>query len=257
MSVSLWGVWCVWQRYFDVFKRNIGYGLFTTFLEPFLFLASFGFGLGVLIPDLHLDGMTVTYRQFVLAGIVGQAVLFQSFFEAAYGGFVRMYYQKIFHAMAMTPITLKEVIMGELLWDASKATFSAFSVILVGMFLGDFSWTGGFLVGLPLVFLGSLLFAALGFLAAAKSASIDAISYPQYIVVFPMFLFCGVFFPLTNLPQVVQWIAWIFPLTSFLSILRSAVLGLHWNIFAPVSMLVWMLILIPWSYRAMQKRLVH
>jgi lipooligosaccharide transport system permease protein len=257
MTLSFWGIRCVWLRYFDVFRRNIVYGLFTTFLEPFLFLASFGFGLGVLIPDLHIDGVTVSYRQFVLAGIVGQAVLFQAFFEAAYGGFVRMYYQKIFHAMASTPITLKEVIVGELLWDASKATLSAFSVILVGMVLGDFSWFGGLLIGLPLSFLGSLLFAALGFLAAAKSASIDAISYPQYIVVFPMFLFCGVFFPLTNLPEIFQYIAWAFPLTSFLSILRAAVLDLPSNIWAPFQLIAWLIVLIAWSYRAMQKRLVH
>jgi lipooligosaccharide transport system permease protein len=257
MNISLWGVWCVWQRYFDVFKRNLAYGLFTTFLEPFLFLASFGFGLGVLIPDLHLEGVTLTYRQFVLAGIVGQAVLFQSFFEAAYGGFVRMYYQKIFQAMAVTPITLKEVIVGELLWDASKATFSASAVLIVGIVLGDFTLWGGLVVGLPLIFLSSLLFAALGFLAAAKSASIDAISYPQYIVVFPMFLFCGVFFPLTNLPIVFQYLAWAFPLTSFLSLFRSATLDLPWNFFAPLQLLGWFLLLLPWSYKAMQRRLVH
>jgi lipooligosaccharide transport system permease protein len=127
----------------------------------------------------------------------------------------------------------------------------------VGIVLGDFTLWGGLVVGLPLIFLSSLLFAALGFLAAAKSASIDAISYPQYIVVFPMFLFCGVFFPLTNLPIVFQYLAWAFPLTSFLSLFRSATLDLPWNFFAPLQLLGWFLLLLPWSYKAMQRRLVH
>jgi lipooligosaccharide transport system permease protein len=255
--ISAWGVYVVWLRYFDVFRRNLAYGVLTTFLEPFLFLASFGFGLGVIVPDLHLHGVTLTYRQFVLAGIVGQAVLFQSFFEAAYGAFVRMYYQKIFHAMAVTPITISEVLAGELLWDSSKATFSAFSVIIVGILLGDFHAAGALLVGIPLAFLGCLMFSSMGLLAAAKSQTIDAISYPQYVVVFPMFLFSGVFFPLENLPGAVQVAAWIFPLTPFLSVFRSATLGLPWVWYAPILVLLWVAVLVPWSYRAMLKRMIH
>jgi lipooligosaccharide transport system permease protein len=255
--ISLWGVYVVWLRYFDVFRRNLVYGVLTTFLEPFLFLASFGFGLGAIVPDLHINAVTLSYRQFVLAGIVGQAVLFQSFFEAAYGAFVRMYYQKIFHAMATTPITISEVLSGELLWDSSKATFSAFSVIVVGMILGDFNIVGSIFVAIPISFFACLMFSALGLLAAAKSQTIDAISYPQYVIVFPMFLFSGVFFPLENLPKVVQIIAWIFPLTPFLSILRSATLGLPWLWYAPVLLIFWIVVLVPWSYRAMLKRMIH
>lgn len=60
---------------------------------------------------------------------------------------------------------------------------------------------------------------------AAKSKTIEEISYPQYLLIFPMFLFCGVFFPLNNLPTYLQWIAWILPLTSAVSLIRTPALG--------------------------------
>lgn len=252
----VWAISTVWLRYFDVFRKNFIYGILTTFLEPLLFLFSFGFGLGRMVPNLEIAGVTLTYRQFVLGGIIGQSILFQAFFEAAYGSFVRMYYQRIFQAMAVTPITLAEVLWGELLWDASKATLSSISVLCIGVAIGDFSLAGA-LMSLPVVFLGTLIFAGSGLLASAWSDSIDAISYPQYLFVFPMFLFCGVFFPLSNLPPLLQGIAWLFPLTPILSIIRSLTLGLAIEWWAFPLLLFWTALFIPLSRRAMLKRLVN
>src|SRR6185437_14253484 len=112
MPDSLWGIRCVWLRYFDVFTKGIVYYLVTTFTEPVLYLLSFGLGVGSLVGTIHANGMSVSYRDFIFSGIIGQTLLFQGFFEASYGGFVRMYYQKIYQAMALTPITLSEVLWG-------------------------------------------------------------------------------------------------------------------------------------------------
>ncbi len=252
----LWAISTVWLRYFDVFRKNFIYGVLTTFLEPLLFLFSFGFGLGSMVPNLEVSGVTLTYRQFVLGGIIGQSILFQSFFEAAYGSFVRMYYQRIFQAMAVTPLTLSEVLWGELLWDATKATFSSLAVLAIGTAIGDFSLLGA-LMSLPVVFVGTFIFAAAGLLASARSETIDAISYPQYLFVFPMFLFCGVFFPLGNLPPLLQVIAWLFPLTPLLSVIRSFTLDLAFEWWAFPLIIFWAALFIPLSRRLMLKRLVN
>ena len=134
---SLWGIRCVWWRYFAVYQKNWVFALVTTFAEPLLYLLSFGFGVGGLIGNINVDGVQLSYRQFIFAGVMAQTVLFQGFFEAAYGSFVRMYYQKIFQAMAMTPITLSEILWGELLWDASKATMSVVAISMIGVISGD------------------------------------------------------------------------------------------------------------------------
>jgi len=253
--VVLISIYRVWQRYFAVFRKNLLYGLVTTFVEPLLYLISFGFGLGSLVGTIQSGNIEVSYRAFVLAGIVGQAVLFQSFFEASYGGFIRMYYQRIFHAIAYTPVTLSEVLWGELIWNASRATLSATVVLVLGIAVGDFSIVGSLLL-LPFCFLAALVFAALGLFVAAKSRTIDTISYPQYLLIFPMFLFCGVFFPISNLPQPIRTIAGVLPLAPVVSLVRTLNLGFPFEPLGLVFLLLFAILIIPLSRRAMFNRLV-
>ncbi|MDH4191663.1 MAG: ABC transporter permease [Betaproteobacteria bacterium] len=252
---SLWGVRCVWLRYFDVFRKSLVYYLVTTFSEPILYLLAFGFGVGSLVGSLEVGGAEVSYRRFVFAGIIGQTLLFQGFYEASYGGFVRMYYQKIFSAMAVTPITLSEVLWGELLWDASKATLAAEVVVLIGTASGDFPPFAPFAL-LPLAFVSALLFAGLGLAVAARARAIEEISYPQYLIVFPMFLFCGVFYPIETLPRALQWLAWALPLTSVNSLARTITLGFPFQPWSIAILAAWLMLLVGYSRRAMVGRLV-
>lgn len=243
------------MRYFDVFRKSLLYGALTTLVEPLLWLGAFGFGMGALVGTIEAGGITLTYRQFIFAGILGQTVLFQGFFESAYGSFIRMYYQRIFQAMSVTPITLSEVLWAELLWDASKGTFASFTVLLVGVISGDFSIWGA-AAALPVCFICSYLFAGLGLWVAAISKNIEQISYPQYLLVFPMFLFCGVFYPVETLPDVIEVVAWSLPLTSVVSLFRTLVLGLPF-VWWTVPILAFWLLLLTWiSRRTMTRRLV-
>jgi lipooligosaccharide transport system permease protein len=255
LKETVWPIRCVWLRYFDVYRKNWLYGLVTTFVEPLLYLLSFGYGLGSMIGNVESHGTEVSYRQFVFAGVVAQSVLFQGFFEAAYGSFVRMYYQKIFKAMASTPITLSEVLWGELLWDATKGTLSATAVLALGAFMGDFSIPGS-LLAVPLCFFGALLFSSLGLWMASLSQTIEQLSYPQYLIVFPMFLFCGVYFPLESLPNFLQSAASLLPLTALLSLVRSLTLGFPFQIKAFAVFVFWLSLLVLISRDTMSRRLV-
>jgi len=252
---SLWAVRCVWLRYFDVFRNSLPYYLVTTFIEPFLYVLAFGVGVGSLVGSLQAGGEEVSYRRFVFSGILGQTLLFQGFYEASYGGFVRMYYQKIFNAMAVTPITLSEVLWGELLWDATKATVAAEIVAVIGVAAGDFPLHAPLAV-LPVAFASSLLFAGMGLAVAARSRTIEEISYPQYLLVFPMFLFCGVFFPVESLPAALQWAAWALPLTSVNSLMRTLTLGFPFQARSVPILAAWLIALVAFSRRAMVRRLV-
>ncbi|HKE15662.1 MAG TPA: ABC transporter permease [Kofleriaceae bacterium] len=252
---SLWGVSRVWLRFFDVFTKGVWYYLVTTFLEPILYLLSFGLGVGSLVGDVTAAGHQVSYRAFIFSGIIAQTVLFQGFMEGAYGGFVRMYYQRIFQAIAVTPITLSEVLWGELLWDTTKATAAAEVVVIIGVVAGDFPPLALVTV-LPLALVSALLFSALGLAAAAYARSIEQMSYPQYLLVFPMFLFCGVFYPLEKLPPGLQILAWCLPLTSVTSLAHSLALGFPIEARAFPILLGWMTFLVAVSRRAMIRRLV-
>lgn len=252
---SLWGIWCVWQRYYSAFLKSLGYYLLTTFLEPIFYLLSFGLGVGALVGGITTQGVHMSYRSFIFSGIIAQTVLFQGFYEGSFGAFVRMYYQKIFQAIAITPITLSEVLWGELLWDTTKATAAAEVVALIGVVTGDFQPLC-LLTILPVSFAGAFLFSAMGLASAGYSRTIDELSYPQYLLIFPMFLFCGVFYPVESLPKALQMIAWVFPLTSVNSLLRSLTLGLPFQLQAVPLLFLWLAVMAWVSRKAMFKRLV-
>jgi lipooligosaccharide transport system permease protein len=250
-----WGVSRVWLRYYTVFTKSIVFYFVTTFVQPLLFLLAFGVGVGALVGVLTANGAHVSYRAFVFSGVIGQTALFSGFFEASYGAFVRMYYQRVFQAIAITPITLSEVLWGELLWDATKAGIAAEGVALIGVVTGDFSpWS--LLTLLPICFLAALLFAGMGLASAAYARDIDQLSYPQYLLVMPMFLFCGVFYPIESLPEPLQIIAWVFPLTAVNSLVRTLTLGLPFQWWAVPIFLAWLAALVLLSRRAMFRRLI-
>ncbi|HKB58860.1 MAG TPA: ABC transporter permease [Gallionellaceae bacterium] len=252
---TAWGIGQVWLRYFSVFYKGISYYLVSTFIEPILYMLAFGLGVGALIGNFSAGGMHVSYRSFVFSGIIAQTLLFQGFYEGAFGGFVRMYYQKIFQAISVTPITLSEVLWGELLWDASKSALAAEVVALIGVATGDFP-PHALLTLLPFAFLGALLFSGMGLAAAGYARNIDQLSYPQYLFVFPMFLFCGVFYPLDSLPLPLQYLAWAFPLTALVSVVRTLTLGFPFEPQTVPILLLWLLGALWISRRAMFRRLV-
>lgn len=255
MIDSMRGIGCVWLRYMAVFRKSFSYYLTTAFLEPILYLASFAFGLGSMVGDVRTSGVTLTYQSFVFSGIIAQTVLFQGFFEGAYGGFFRMNYQRVFQAIASTPITLSEVVWAELLWDATKATMAAMVVTLIGVINGNFLPTS-LLLMIPICFLSALLFAGLGLCAAAYSTNIDHLSYPQFLFIFPMFLFCGVFYPIEVLPYPLPTLVWFLPLTSVNALMRSAALGLPFEPLSLIIALAWVVASVAVAHRALVRRLV-
>jgi lipooligosaccharide transport system permease protein len=255
VQVTLHGILSVWKRYFAVYRKSLVFSLMTTFAEPIMYLLAFGYGLGGLIGHIDVHGTRQTYREFVFSGIVAQTVLFQSFFDASFGSFIRMYYQQVFKAIATTPVTLSEVLWGELIWDASKATFSATVVLLIGTLVGDFSLWGA-ISSVPICFVAGLAFAGLGLVSSALAQNMDQLSYPQYLLIFPMFLFGGVYFPLDNLPTVLHWVAWLFPLTPFLSLIRTLTLELPLQPLAIPILAAWMIFFVWISRRSMMHRLI-
>jgi len=147
------------------------------------------------------------------------------------------------------------VLWGELAWDASKATLAAVIIAAIGVPLAGFPLHAPLTV-IPLAFVSSLLFAGLGLAVAARARTIEEISYPQYLVVFPMFLFCGVFFPVEQLPPLLQGLAWALPLTSVNSLMRTLTLGFPFEPWAVAILAAWLVALVAYSRRAMFGRLV-
>ena len=214
-------VWRVWRRNFDVFIKTIHVNFLPALLEPILYLTAFGLGLGALIGGGAISGYS-SYIQYIAPGLVAIAVMYGSFFECTYASFVRMYFQKTFDAIIATPINLDEVIAGELLWGATRATINASIVLCVVAAFGLIS-SPLFILVPVLAFFGGLLFASMGMCFTALAPNIDFFNFPAFLFLTPMFLLSGTFFPI---PDPIQGVALgILPLTHVVSLLRGLIVG--------------------------------
>ena len=221
-SVLFIGAYRVWLRNALVFQKNIRVNLLPPFIEPLLYLGAIGFGIGAYITDI--EGLP--YVRFIAPAILAASVMNASFFECAYGTYVRMYYQKTFDAILATPVTLREVILGEIVWGATRGVISAISISIILLILGVADPIGTILT-IPLSFLAGILFSSIAACFTAISPSIDTISYPATLFIAPMFVFSGTFFPLNILPEFIQILALVFlPLTHVVSISRALMTGI-------------------------------
>jgi lipooligosaccharide transport system permease protein len=214
-------VWTVWRRNFDVFMKTWHVNFLPSLIEPILYLLAFGFGLGTFVTEVE----GISYMQWIAPGLVAITVMYGGFFECTYGSFVRMYFQRTFDAIIATPVNVEEVIAGELLWGATRATFNSAIVLAVVAAFGLIS-SPFFLVMLPVAFFGGLLFAALGMCFTALAPNIDFFNYPTFLLITPMFLISNTFIPLASFPSQLQTIALaVLPLTHVADLSRVLVVG--------------------------------
>jgi len=188
-------------------------------IEAFLYLFAIGMGIGSYVKEI--DG--IPYINFIAPAILAISVMNSAFFECTYGSYVRMYYQKSFDAMIATPLSIEDVIAGELLWGATRSLLYVIIMLPVFVVFGVISVPTS-LLAIPLAFLGGLMFAGIAMCFTAITPSIDTLNYPSFLFITPMALFSGTFFPLTLLPTLLQYIALVLPLTHLVAIMRMLTL---------------------------------
>jgi lipooligosaccharide transport system permease protein len=136
-----------------------------------------------------------------------------------------MYYQKTFDGIITTPVSVEEVIAGELLWGATRSMISSTIVLAV---IGVFGLIGSplFILVLPIAFLGGLMFSSIGMCFTAIAPNIDFFNYPAFLFITPMLLLSNTFFPLSLFPPALQNFATaVLPLVHQVALTRGLVLG--------------------------------
>jgi lipooligosaccharide transport system permease protein len=173
----------------------------------------------------HLCFRETSYVRFIAPALVAINIMNSSFFENTFSSFVRMYYQKTFDAMMATPLNAEEIITGEIVWGATKAAIGTTIMLTVISFFGLVSYPSGILIILA-AFLGGIAFGSVGMLFTSVVKTIELFNLPIFLLVTPMFLFSGTFFPLTNLPLWAQYFALVLPLTHLVNLVRALSFGL-------------------------------
>ncbi|MDH7510654.1 MAG: ABC transporter permease [Methanolinea sp.] len=213
--------WKVWRRNRDVFFKTYRVNFLPPFIEPVLYLLALGYGLGMFVGDIG----GVPYVSFIAPALLAISMMNASFFECTYSSFVRMYYQKTYDAMVATPLSIEDVIAGELLWGATRSLIYSSAMLVVLVAFGVVALPSSLLV-IPFSFLAGLLFSGIAMCFTAVSPTIDTLNYPAFLFITPMFLFSGTFFPLSVLPGPIQVFAMaVLPLAQVVTVTRSLTLA--------------------------------
>jgi lipooligosaccharide transport system permease protein len=210
----------VWRRNFLVWRKLLLASLVGNFGEPLLYLLALGYGLGSFVGTVQ--GMP--YIVFLASGIVCASAMNAATLEGTYSAYVRMAIQQTWDGILATPLGVRDIVFGELAWTGTKAFINAVPILLVAAALGAVhDWRA--LWVLPMVVVIGLSFGAMALVVTAFAKGFDFFLYYATLVVTPMFLLSGVFFPLQGMPEWVQIGARLLPLTHAVAIVRPLMTG--------------------------------
>jgi lipooligosaccharide transport system permease protein len=221
------GIGRVFEHRFLQYRRTYRASLFSSFLTPVLFLTAMGLGLGSYVdagaPDPSLGGFT--YLQFLAPGLLVATCMQSAAFEAAFPMMSGLRWSRIFHAMYAAPITGPDVALGNLAWIGARMFLiaSVFTVVIVAF---GAAVSPLIVLAIPIAVLTGLGFAAPIMAFSATQATPDKFNAVFRFGIMPLFLFSGTFFPVEQLPPLVQPLAWITPLWHGVALARGLSLGL-------------------------------
>jgi lipooligosaccharide transport system permease protein len=197
-----WQSRAVVGRHLRVYLGNWHTAFLPPAFEPVTMLLAFGVGLGGYVADLDWQGRAVPYLTYVAPGLLAYTAFMAAVFQALFGAFIRMHYQRTWEGQLTTQVELRHVVWGEVLWAALLATIyvAIVSLVLAGFRLAglvaiDVTWLS---VVLPIAFVASCAFAALGLCSTALVPTIDHVNIPVFLVVIPMGMLSGTYFPITH-----------------------------------------------------------
>ena len=220
MPRPAWTALAVWRRNFLVWRKLFGPSLLFNFGEPLLYLLGLGYGLGRFVGEV--EGMA--YITFLATGLLASSSMNTSTFEGLYSVYTRMVPQQTYDGMLATPVDVDDIVLGEMLWCATKGLISSTAILLVALGLGALhGWKS--LLCLPAFYLTGLCFAGPALVTSAVSRSYDFFAYYVTLFITPMYIFGGVFYPITNLPPFAQSLVNVLPLTHAVALVRPLAAG--------------------------------
>jgi lipooligosaccharide transport system permease protein len=210
----------VWQREVSVYKHVYKSTIISNLMDPLIYLVALGFGLGAYVN--RMQGLP--YIQFIAPGLIASSVMNAASFETTIDTFVRIHFERVYDAMMATPVTVEDIVIGEMMWATTRSTIYATVMLGVVTALGlTHSWYALFV---PFIgALGGMMFAILGLTYTSFLKSIDQSSFYITLFITPLFLFSGVFYPIDALPEIVKTIAFLSPLYHLVEVIRPLVLG--------------------------------
>ena len=213
----------VFEHRLLLYRRTFRSSIFSSFLSPVLFLTAMGLGLGSYVSNsASLGG--VPYLDFLAPGLLAAMAMQTASFEATFPIIRGFIWNKVFHAMAATPIAPRDIALGSLAWITARLTLtSAIFTVVIVLF-------GAYESPLVVLCVPAAVLTGMAFAAPIAAYSATQKNPNRFATIFrfgitPLFLFSGTFFPVSSLPPALQVVAWLTPLFHGVALTRSLSLG--------------------------------
>ena len=179
------------------------------FFEPLFYLLGIGYGLGMFVDTVAIrPGFEIPYAAFVAPGLLAMSCMNGAIAETIFNVFFRLNYERIYEGMMATPLGIRDIAIGELIWSLFRGTLYAAAFVAV-MFVMGLVYSPWVLLVVPGAVLLGAAFSAAGLAATSFMRTVQDFDLPMGLVVMPMFLFGGVFFPIASYEDISPVIPWI------------------------------------------------
>jgi lipooligosaccharide transport system permease protein len=227
------------QRNLLVYKHS-WIVIFSGFFEPVLYLFSIGMGLGAMVPQVQ----GVSYTAFVVPGLLASSCMNGAITDGFFNIFFKLHYQKTYDGILATPMRVADIVFGEMLWAVIRGSMYAAGFLVVVLALGSVTGSPALLSSWAILAWPAAVLAATAFSASAVCVTSFAKKIQDFdavmgLLVMPMFLFAGTFFPVESLPASARLAVYVLPLYHAVQMLRQLTTGrVDGTIFVHIGYLV-------------------
>lgn len=207
------------------YRRTWQGSIYSSVLNPVLYLGAMGLGLGTLVDRHGTAGLGgVSYLAFLAPGLLAAAAMETAMGESTYPVYASVKWLKTYQAAISSPLQPTDLFYGHLLWTTLRLTMNSAIFLVVMAVFGAAGWPW-VIVCLPAAVLTGLAFAA-----PIEAYAMTCTKDTSFAMLFrfgliPLFLFSGTFFPITQLPVYVRPLAYATPLWHGVALCRSLSLG--------------------------------
>ena len=213
----------IMERAYIAFKSSTWMIVISGFVEPVLFLLSFGYGLKDLVGDITVAGQPIGYVAFIAPALLATSAMNGAIYDSTMNVYFKLKHDRIYHGMLATSLGPMDVALGEISWALLRGLSYSIGFMAIVAPLGLIPSVWGILA-IPAAVLIAFGFASFGMAVTSYMKSWQQLEIVN-IVLLPMFLFSGSFYPLSVFPEWLQTLIRLFPLAHAIDLVRGLTLG--------------------------------
>jgi lipooligosaccharide transport system permease protein len=212
------------EFFFAQYRRVWRGTVVSTVVTPIIYLLAFGYGLGTLVDQSSNLPEGVSYLDFVAPGLLAATAMQIASFESSWPVLSAIKWSRQYHAMLATPLRIPDIVLGHQAFIAFRMFITATVYLIAIAAFGAVESPLGILA-IPVTVLVGLVFSApIAAWAAHTETEASFVAIFRFVIL-PMFLFSGAFFPISQLPDALQVVAYVLPLSHGVALCRQLTLG--------------------------------